>query len=104
LDHCESPRIAYEHIQPVLNELAKFTNAKAVQIWDAFYCDGTVKRHLVPKGLFYLLCSYVMPEWSERPEHVEQDGKTATPYLSSWYIHAGDRTDELMDQMSSLSK
>jgi hypothetical protein len=179
LDHCESPRIAYEHIQPVLNELAKYANTKDVQIWDPFYCDGTVKSHLesfgfqnvhhknedfyavvksnklpphdvfltnppysddhierllkflstkeqpfcllmpnwvarkkdysnlMPKGLFYLspiepYC-YVMPEWNERPEHVEQDGKT-TPYLSSWYIHAGGRTDELMDKMNSLSK
>jgi hypothetical protein len=167
------------HIQPVLNELFRYANRKDIQIWDPYYCDGAVKRHLetlgfqnvyhknedfyavvesnkqpphdvfltnppysddhierllkflstieqpfcllmpnwiarkkdfssvIPKDLFYLSpiepYSYFMPEWNERPEHVEQDGKT-TPYMSSWYIHAGDRTDELMHKMNSLSK
>lgn len=48
LDHCETPLCAYQHIQPVLQHISKQINVPPCQlrIWDPYYCDGTVKRHL----------------------------------------------------------
>jgi hypothetical protein len=250
LDHCETPRIAYEHIQPVLQELnnalykrqqqnqqqrsssstatASTATASTVvscplRIWDPYYCNGAMKRHLISLGfenvhhepqdfydiverhilpepphdvlvtnppysethidrLFHYLSSrtrtmtsssstktvntptkisstptpkhpplspppfclllpnwvarkkefttmllpkihhhhhhhqlfylspivpytYVMPEWNnqQRPDHVPESG-TTTPYLSSWYISAGDQTDFLFQKMDHYAK
>jgi hypothetical protein len=180
LDHCETPRIAYEHIQPVILELSKYNSDDELKIWDPYYCDGSAKRHLellgftnvihknddfyatiaaankipshnlfltnppysddhierllqflsthkqdfcllmpnwvarkkdyrtlMTKDVFYLSpvqpYTYAMPEWNDRPEHVAEDGKT-TPYLSSWYIHAGNNTEAIMNKMNSLAR
>ena len=50
LDHCETPREAYEHIKPYLLELAKKLNisdpGRNMILWDPYYCDGSAKRHL----------------------------------------------------------
>ena len=50
LDHCETPREAYEHIKPYLLELAKKLNIpdpdRNMILWDPYYCDGSAKRHL----------------------------------------------------------
>ncbi|KAL7487849.1 hypothetical protein ACHAW6_013424 [Cyclotella cf. meneghiniana] len=52
LDHCETPLCAYQHIQPVLKHIAQKLNVPPFQlrIWDPYYCDGTVKRHLAYLG------------------------------------------------------
>ena len=52
LDHCETPLCAYQHIQPVLKQIAQQINLPPFQlrIWDPYYCDGTVKRHLANLG------------------------------------------------------
>ena len=176
LDHCETPFVAYQHIQAVLLELS------GKKIWDPYYCDGSTKRHLesmgfedvihrnedfyniiktkmipqhdvfltnppysddhierlltflttqdyskpfcllmpnwvarkkefkslLTKNVFYLSpvepYTYAMPDFAIRPEHVGTDGKT-TPYLSSWYIHAGSMhgTEALLNKLSGRS-
>eukprot|EP00957_Ditylum_brightwellii_P135796 10357085-Ditylum_brightwellii.AAC.1 len=39
-----------------------------------------------------------MPSWNARPDHVGENGLTK-PYLSSWYIHAGTNTGQLMHNL-----
>jgi hypothetical protein len=53
-DHCETPRIAYEHIVPILSTVANATsniNSKYdLKIWDPFFCAGGVANHLNSLG------------------------------------------------------
>jgi hypothetical protein len=52
LDHCETPLCAYEHIRQVLQIISKHLNIEPSnsRIWDPYYCDGSVKRHLASLG------------------------------------------------------
>jgi hypothetical protein len=62
------------------------------------------KTLLSHKTVFYVSplepYGYRMPSWNthHRPEHVGEDGRT-TPYLSSWYVHAGTRTEALVTKL-----
>lgn len=51
-DHCETPAEAYADIAPVLHCLSATLGVKAadLQIWDPYYCNGAVKRHLADQG------------------------------------------------------
>jgi hypothetical protein len=61
-DHCESPIDAYQHILPILQNYAKrrYTSQtqqtrndvtkETLSIYDPYYCDGQVKRHLNDLG------------------------------------------------------
>lgn len=51
-DHCETPQIAYEDIGPVLSFLAESIgkSRETVQIWDPYYCAGSVKVRLGKLG------------------------------------------------------
>ena len=52
LDHCETPKVAYEHLNDFLEILAKRSNNsnlkktthQQLRIWDPYYCDGSMKR------------------------------------------------------------
>jgi hypothetical protein len=47
LDHCETPRLAYEHIVEFLELLSqslKSQKSTDIQIWDPYYCNGGMKR------------------------------------------------------------
>ena len=72
-DHCETPGIAYRHITPLLREVATSTfpdqrwrtASKGLQIYDPYYCQGGVKKHLARLGFesvynenedFYMAC------------------------------------------------
>lgn len=46
-DHCESPLEAYQHIA----ELLKSIPQSELRIYDPYYCDGSVIRHLASLGL-----------------------------------------------------
>lgn len=53
LDHCETPRVAYEHLQcflKLLAEVLKIKPADKLKIWDPYYCDGSTKRILEEIG------------------------------------------------------
>jgi hypothetical protein len=62
------------------------------------------KTLLSHKTVFYVSpvepYGYQMPSWNtpQRPDHVGEDGRT-TPYLSSWYIHAGTQTEALVTKL-----
>ena len=62
------------------------------------------KTLLSHKTVFYVSpvepYGYQMPSWNtpQRPDHVGEDGRT-TPYLSSWYIHAGIQTEALVTKL-----
>lgn len=48
LDHCETPRAAYEHLGSFLEVVGKMLHkdiqpTKSVRIWDPFYCNGSMK-------------------------------------------------------------
>jgi hypothetical protein len=52
-DHCESPLEAYQDIVPLLNAVAcrrggvgKPTSRRDLKIYDPYYCNGSVVRHL----------------------------------------------------------
>jgi len=53
LDHCESPVAAYAHVAVVLAHVAKLLGKARpgdLRIYDPYYCDGSVKRHLAALG------------------------------------------------------
>ena len=52
LDHCETPRAAYEHLREfleVLGQSMKISTA-SMRVWDPYYCDGEVKRIFTEMG------------------------------------------------------
>lgn len=50
-DHCETPLVAYEDVAPLLDRLRAPTQSrKQLRIYDPFFCDGAVKRHLASLG------------------------------------------------------
>ena len=51
-DHAETPLRAYEDLAPVLRVLAAALNKSVadLRIYDPYYCNGTVKRHLGSLG------------------------------------------------------
>ena len=56
LDHCETPKRAYMDIQNVLMKIGKERNqGNDVRIWDPYYCDGSVQRHLQELGFRNIL-------------------------------------------------
>ena len=51
-DHCETPPVAFQHIEPLLSLVSKrIGRAKAeLSIYDPFYCQGSMKLHLKDLG------------------------------------------------------
>jgi hypothetical protein len=51
-DHCETPFQAYADLAPALDWLAKTMgkSKSTLQIYDPYYCDGSVKKHLASLG------------------------------------------------------
>ena len=51
-DHCETPLQSYKDIFPILNELCKSFggNSKTMNIYDPYYCDGSVIKRLSSLG------------------------------------------------------
>lgn len=47
-DHCESPVEAYADIAPLLSFV--YHNPRNLRIYDPYYCDGSVVRHLASLG------------------------------------------------------
>ena len=77
LDHCETPRVAYEHIRVVLSQLFETKYGRdmttTIRIWDPYYCDGAVQRHLVALGFPNVLNEnkdfYKLIEANQIPDH-----------------------------------
>ena len=51
-DHCETAPTAYAHIAPLLQMLAETVGipADTLRVYDPFYCNGAVTRHLAALG------------------------------------------------------
>lgn len=51
-DHAETPFVAYEHISPILDRLARSLgkSRSELRIYDPYYCAGSVARHLAGLG------------------------------------------------------
>ncbi|WZN59594.1 hypothetical protein HKI87_02g11200 [Chloropicon roscoffensis] len=51
-DHCETPKVAYEHIAPILDCLGRRLGKKRhdLKLYDPFFCEGTAKKHLESLG------------------------------------------------------
>lgn len=49
-DHCESPLEAYQDITPFLKHLERLSTSNHISIYDPYYCNGAVKRHLNQLG------------------------------------------------------
>jgi len=51
-DDCETPLVAYQHVAPLLAKLAQRLKKKPHEliIWDPYFCDGAVARHLTTLG------------------------------------------------------
>ena len=53
-DHCESPLIAYAHIQPLLLHIQsanhKLASTNGLHIYDPYYCNGAVVQNLKALG------------------------------------------------------
>jgi len=52
LDHCETPRAAYEHLREFLDVLGQSMkiSTSSMRVWDPYYCDGAVKRIFTEMG------------------------------------------------------
>ena len=52
LDHCETPRAAYEHLREFLDVLGQSMkiSTSSMRVWDPYYCDGAVKRIFTQMG------------------------------------------------------
>lgn len=74
-DHCESPKQAYADVAPLLGQLCKLLGKSpgTLKIWDPFFCDGAVKRHLGQLGFscVYNKCEdfYARVDAHDYPEH-----------------------------------
>ncbi|KAL1528027.1 hypothetical protein AB1Y20_009396 [Prymnesium parvum] len=55
-DHCETAPEAYDHIVGVLHALAHRQGVKAeeLRIYDPYYCNGAVQRHLAARGFHHV--------------------------------------------------
>jgi hypothetical protein len=76
LDHCETPVAAYQHIQPFLEALCGTLGIRQyenLRIWDPYYCDASVKRHLSDLGFNNVINEnvdfYAAVERGEIPPH-----------------------------------
>lgn len=51
-DHFETPLVAYQDIQPILNLLAKRLSKKPqnLRIWDPYFCEGQMVGHMAALG------------------------------------------------------
>ena len=67
-DHCETPLVAYQHIKPVLETIAKHLGKTLADlaIYDPYYCEGSMVEKLAQLGLnnvynrledFYQVCA-----------------------------------------------
>lgn len=74
-DHCETPKKAYEDLSPVLSFLATALGKTraTLQIWDPYYCAGSVKSRLGRLGFNSVrndcVDFYSLVERNECPEH-----------------------------------
>lgn len=51
-DHCETPPEAYRDVDPLLSDLCRRLgkSKSELRIYDPYYCDGSVRRHLADIG------------------------------------------------------
>jgi hypothetical protein len=49
-DHCETSHVAYMHVAPILSYIATRIGRESVNIYDPYYCAGTVIQHLAKLG------------------------------------------------------
>ena len=51
-DHCETPPDAYRDVDPLLSDLCRQLgkSKSELRIYDPYYCDGSVRRHLADIG------------------------------------------------------
>lgn len=68
-DHCETPPVAYQHIAPILNTLAKGLGKEPseLEIYDPYFCAGGVIRRLGDLGFtnVYNKCEDCYAMWDK---------------------------------------
>lgn len=49
-DHCETPRVAYAHLKPMLDAIRALTKKADVTVYDPYYCAGSAVANLASVG------------------------------------------------------
>jgi len=84
-DNCETPLQAYRDLAPILRRLCDEMGKKADElvIYDPYYCDGGVKRHLNSLGFASV---YNVPEDFYTAKEVTYDVVVTNPPYSSDHV------------------
>jgi hypothetical protein len=99
-DHCETPRCAYEDVLPILDRLrGASTRRSELRIYDPFYCDGAVKRHLASLGF-----TTVHNEPADFWKTVEQQQLPEFDVLVTNPPFSGDNIERLLKICLALNK
>ena len=96
-DHCESPLEAYQDILPLLEYFCRNKPGASVAIYDPYYCDGSVKRHLNDLGFsnVYNVKEDCYSVWSDPSKYPAFDIFVTNPPYS------GDHMEKLMKHVTS---
>jgi hypothetical protein len=92
-DHCESPRVAYQQIEPLLRSYASSIGkmAKELKIYDPYYCNGAVKKHLR-----FLGYQDVYNECEDFYNKIETDTVPAFDVMITNPPYSGDHMEKLL--------
>lgn len=98
-DHCETPAEAYADIASVLHRLAAIIGVAAskLRIWDPYFCNGAVKRHLADAGF-----STVHNEPEDFYAVVREGKAPAFDVLLTNPAYSGDHIPRLLDICGKL--
>ena len=84
LDHCETPRAAYEHLREFLDVLGQSMkiSTSSMRVWDPYYCDGAVKRIFTEMGFDNIIheCG-LLPTHRKQHEYPSARGTSDQPPL-----------------------
>lgn len=99
-DHCETPLQSYTDVLPILSELCKgfSTEKKSLKVYDPYYCDGSVVKHLSTLGFnsVYNKREDCYEVWTSNSEPQHDVFLTNPPY-------SDDHIEKLMRHVTSSS-
>lgn len=99
-DHCESPLEAYEDIAALLKRLEQLCRSQSFTVYDPYYCNGSVVRHLHQLGFdsVYNRKEDCYERWKSTPSGIQFDVLVTNPPYS------GDHIQRLIEYATSGHK
>eukprot|EP00569_Conticribra_weissflogii_P004919 CAMPEP_0171332108 /NCGR_PEP_ID=MMETSP0878-20121228/3161_1 /TAXON_ID=67004 /ORGANISM="Thalassiosira weissflogii, Strain CCMP1336" /LENGTH=617 /DNA_ID=CAMNT_0011832807 /DNA_START=38 /DNA_END=1891 /DNA_ORIENTATION=- len=108
-DHCETPLQAYQDILPILDELCRSLRCgkkDSLRIYDPYYCDGSVTKHLSTLGYnnIYNVKEDCYSVWKSKEDGTNNGGNY--PQLDVFLTnppYSEDHIEKLMSHITSPS-